>query len=329
MARNPRNAAPAAGGNGPPAAPPAPVRPPRQPGDWTDDRTPNDELFFPNAANTANVHPNAVPSAAATARVRGGRNYTPITYGNLVSEATTYLDDVGNTIDNAHNGGANYSTRILGTVQRTMVDTLVLITKILHYIFMQYVPDDLLQDKNLFQAGSRPGAHLHSTKVNFASRVIIVCVFGKSCNTPTITQACRARNEHNDLHFCSIACKWIEQRLKSKFYNCVLRSADIVKSNWPNTIKALKRRAENGVWSISYLRELVRDDNVSEASYMITQGIFMPYAIYCDKLIPGATLWWDDQPHFMLSAEYNGAESPWVLLRGEQLFSRARSTLPI
>ena len=102
MARNPRNAAPAAGGNGPPAVPPPPVRPPRQPGDWTDDRTPNDELFFPNAANTANVHPNAVPSAAATARVRGGRNYTPITYGNLVSEATTYLDDVGNTIDNAH-----------------------------------------------------------------------------------------------------------------------------------------------------------------------------------------------------------------------------------
>ena len=158
-----------AGQNGAP-----PPRPARQEGDWLDDRTPNDERFFPTvqvfAGQAAELPGSAVPSGAAGRVIRGRRNYTAITYGNLGAEAETVLNDKGMALPANRGGGANYANRTIGSANKTMANVLMDITKVLHYVLVQDVPGDLLENVEFFQANSRPAAHLQTSKVNFASR---------------------------------------------------------------------------------------------------------------------------------------------------------------
>ena len=79
----------------PPPDPPAAAaqpRPARIDGDWTDDRTPATELYFPSTVRANNIRNSAIAPTDVGASVRGRENRTPITYGNRVAEVTSFLN---------------------------------------------------------------------------------------------------------------------------------------------------------------------------------------------------------------------------------------------
>ncbi|KAL3893709.1 MAG: hypothetical protein SGARI_007992 [Bacillariaceae sp.] len=174
-------------------------RPPRVENDWIDDRVHDNELFFQTIdvldGEAAMVPADARPNATVGRNVRGHVVQTPIRYGNLDQETATFLDAKGNALPVAQGGGANFSTRRLGRNNRTAQELLIDITKTLHYVLVARVPEELKENRDLFQAGSRPDSHLKSTKINFAARAIVVIVFDKNCNAATLSKACKSNNE--------------------------------------------------------------------------------------------------------------------------------------
>lgn len=56
------------------AAAAAAARPPRMPNDWEDDRTPDDELYFPDDGQVCIAHCGARPNRDAGVVIRGRRN---------------------------------------------------------------------------------------------------------------------------------------------------------------------------------------------------------------------------------------------------------------
>ena len=115
----------------------APPRPNRVPGDWTDNRTPPDEAFFPRVTGNRGTRRSAAPHAT----LRGAANTTVITYGNRREQATTYL--------NTHGPAGGFATQQLQRSQTTAVDMLVSIIDIIRYLAIAFISPMVAANANM------------------------------------------------------------------------------------------------------------------------------------------------------------------------------------
>jgi hypothetical protein len=311
---NPPPPPPPPGGGNPPPPPPPPARPPIYPGDWTDDRTPVDELFYPPVDDVEmqdrRSRRSSCPSAATDRQIRGVANQVPITYGNRITEARAYL---------IHKGGTpGYADTILPFVNRTMVDVLVNIIEILHLLFVSVIPGIILGHKTFGQGESRPNSHLQTAKANIAAQVIKVLSYGLNSNFESLRAASQHAKSPVTNRFALYAVSFLYDRLRSSDYDTQFNCQKLITSIWPNFWKAITRRARQGVWSSDYVEGIIFRNRISRQDSKITKGIYKIVAIYCEKLSQDFPAMIDGKSHHMLSREYEG--DLWKRLVGEALY---------
>jgi hypothetical protein len=295
----------------------APARPPRIAGDWTDDRTPADEPFFPSINGVDNaVHRSAQPSTIAGRTVRGHVYHEPITYGNRRTEVVAFL----NSKDPNPPPATRMANKILPNVQATMANVLVAIIEIFRYLAIAYIPKMILNNKVLCCQRSRPAAHVSSAKINLCAQLIKVMTFGVNATFPTLSTASfwEMAVDQTSLDFVAFACEFVATRLRSANY-CMLASVvQLQQSNWDNFKKTIYRRTPFGIWSIAYAEHRNTNGSVKRQDVKITKGIFLPVAIYCTKMIDGFGDRLEGKAHFALEEEYN--DDRWNTLVGDPLY---------
>jgi hypothetical protein len=298
----------------PPPPPPPPPRPPIIVGDWTDDRTPAEELFYPPVEDVVlqdcRSRQSARPSAATDRRIRGVANTVPITYGNRITEARAYLNQKGGTNE--------YADTILPFVNRTMIDVLVNIIEILHLLFISVISGLILAHKTFGQGESRPNSHLQTAKGNIAAQVIKVLSYGLNANFDCLNSAARSTNNLVTNRFVTYAVSFLYDRLRSPDYDTQFDRQKLMSSIWPNFCKAIKCRSHFGIWSSAYIDTIIGRRRTSRNDSKITKGIYKIVAIYCEKLWQGFPTHIDGKPHHMLNREYEG--TIWMQLVGDALY---------
>ncbi|KAL3943033.1 MAG: hypothetical protein SGARI_000076 [Bacillariaceae sp.] len=213
-------------------------------GDWTDDRTPATNPFFPPWRGRK-----AVRADAANAAGYGGRQQTTaITYGNLQDEATAFL----NAADGAPH---NFATRVVSRFGLTTISILCLIVQT-------------------------------TSKINIVARVIMVLVYGIGTTIDSIDAAQREDSTSVAARLARYAVDFFATRLNSSRFDMDIRATQYKGAKWSNWLKAIRRRAGQGVWGNGYCRAHIRDKSVVNSDYQVTQGVFFPVALYCNKLIP-------------------------------------------
>ena len=295
----------------------APARPPRIAGDWTDDRTPANEPFFPTIIGVDNaVHRPAQPSTIAGHIVRGRVNHVPITYGNRRTEVVAFL----NSKDPNPPPATRMANKVLPYVHQTMQDVLVAIIEIFHFLAIAYIPDIILNNTVLCCQRSRPAYHVSSSKINLCAQLIKVKTFGVNANFPTLSSASSwdMTFDPSSLDFVAFACEFVATRLRSAHYCMQTTAVQLQQSNWDNFRKTIYRRTPFGIWSIAYAERRNTIGRVRRRDVRITKGVFLPVAIYCTKMIDGFGDRLEGKPHFALPQEYN--DDRWNTLVGDPLY---------
>ena len=286
------------------------ARPPRIQGDWTDDRTPADEHFYPpmavaHAADRRNHRRSSNASLVPDRVVRGRTNRVAITYGNRRQQASAYL---GNSRDH-----------ILPFVNKSMVDVLVEIIDALHMLFVAVIPSVILSNRTLGNQASRPKAHLARSKGNIASQIIKVFSFGLGCGYDSLNITISDTDSTPTARFVRAAVAFVCERLHSPDYDVVLQPGRVMSYMWPYYVKVVYRRAASGVWSPTYVQNVItRGQIMTRMDAQMTKGVYMMVAIYCEKMIDGFAGKLDGQPHHMMRTEYEG--DMWNRLVGTMLY---------
>jgi hypothetical protein len=286
------------------------ARPPRIEGDWTDDRTPVAEHFYPpmaeaHAADCRTNRRSSVPSALPNRVVRGRANHIAITYGNRRQQARAHL--------------GNSAGLILPFVNKSMEDVLVDIVDVLRMLFVAVIPSVILANKTLGNQSSRPKDHVAKSKGNIAAQIIKIFSFGLGCNYESLLVAITQTDSSRTARFVRAAVAFVCGRLNSADYDVNIPSHRVTSYVWPNFIKVVNRRADHGVWSARYVQNVItRGQIMTRTDAMMTKGVFMTVAIYCEKMIDGFASRLDGKPHHMMRSEYEG--DMWNRLVGTKLY---------
>lgn len=166
-------------------APIPPVRPPRIDGDWTDDRTPADELYFPSIAGVNIVRRSAQAPTNVGRSVRGTENQTPITYGNRLTQVTAFL----NSKDPTPPPMTRMANKMLPHVNRPMAAVLVDIIDFFHYLAVSTILSTILNNKAICGKNARPKEHLTTAKTNIIAQLIKIFTYGRDCGSPSLVVA--------------------------------------------------------------------------------------------------------------------------------------------
>jgi len=299
-----------------PPNPAGPPRPPRIPGDWTDNRVPATELYYPPVERLGAGRQSAQAPRAAGQFVRGVANTTAITYGNRREQVIAFL----NSKDPTPPPETRMADRRLVNVRRTMADTLVYIIECLHYLLISVISESILTNSTICGKNSRPLPHLTATKVNVAAQVIKVATFGLDTAVDSLFQ-CRAAfsNANADgVRFSEYAIEFVVTRLSSADYTFQPPASALRQASWENFRKAITRRCDQGIWSNGYIERLMTRRRVKRTDSNIVKGVFAPVAIYCTKMIPNFGSLLNAKPHYMLRTEYVGGE--WNRLVGQPMY---------
>lgn len=298
------------------AAAAAPPRPARIAGDWTDNRTPPAELYFPSVVTTQSIRGSAQAPTAHGQRVRGVANVVPITYGNRVGEVTNFLNS-----KDVHPPPATRKANVqLPSVNRTMAQALVIIIDLFHYLAIQTISGVILAKKSITGKHARPLPHVVAAKTHVMSQLIKVMTFGVDCAYDSLYDAQDQNECIVSAQFVDYAMEFVTTRLNSVNYRCQWTITELRTANWDYFLKSVKRRSKFGIWSNNYTSRLAKKNRVTRGDAHIVKGVFLPVAIYCYKLIPEVSKQFDGKPMHCDRDEYVGDN--WDRLVGDPLYAR-------
>jgi hypothetical protein len=179
--------------------------PPQIAGDWTDNRVPATELYYPPLDRTAVGRQSAQAPRAAGQFIRGVSNNTAITYSNRRDEVVAFL----NSNDTAPPPATRMANRHLVNVGRTMANALVYIIEFLHYLFRSTSsPTEPFVEKIVVLIPmSAP------RRVQMAAQVIKVVTFGLDTSVDCLFQCKGTFSSPDSVLFSEYAIEFIVTRL--------------------------------------------------------------------------------------------------------------------
>ena len=287
----------------------AAAQPDMIPNDWMDVRTENTERYYPESTTNGTPRKSARGSKVVGTVVRGHTNTTPITYGNVAGQVSSFL----NSKDRDPPPSTRMAERILPSNNMTMRLTLIKIVKLFHMLAVASISPIVLQNDALGKK-RRPQNHLATAKINIMARLIVVVTMGTSTNMDSLSELTAGIVRG----FVKYALEFITKRLSSSEYGFTPSIHDLTTAKWSNFKKTIKRRAEGGMWSNAYCENLVSGNKVTAKDGQIVNGVFDIVGVYCYKM-------WDkfhshvaNKAIYMLPAEYEGAI--WGQKVGELLY---------